>query len=34
MHGQIRVKTLASILKSVAQHHDMAVGELIDVLGL
>ena len=34
MHRPIKVKTLSSILKSVAQHHDMSVEELINELDL
>lgn len=34
MHRPIKVKTLSSILKSVARHHDMTVEELIDELDL
>lgn len=34
MHRPIKVKTLSSILKSVAQHHDMSVEELILELDL
>ena len=34
MHRPIKVKTLSSILKSVAQHHDMSVEELIHELDL
>ena len=34
MHHPIKVKTLSSILKSVAQHHDMSVEELIHELDL
>ena len=34
MHRPIKVKTLSSILKSVARHHDMSVEELIDELDL
>lgn len=34
MHRPIKVKTLSSILKSVAQHHDMSVEELIRELDL
>ena len=29
LHDPIRVKTLPSILKSVAQHHEMSVEELL-----
>ena len=34
MHRPIKVKTLSSILKSVAQHHGMIVEELIHELDL
>ena len=34
MHRPIKVKTLSSILKSVAQHHNVSVEELIDELDL
>ena len=34
MHRPIKVKTLSSILKSVARHHDMSVEELIRELDL
>ena len=34
LHDQIRVKTLSSILKSVAQHHEMTVGELLSAIDL
>ena len=34
MHRPIKVTTLSSILKSVAQHHDMSVEELIRELDL
>ena len=33
-HGSIRVKTLSSILKSIARHHGMTVGELLRELDL
>ena len=33
-HGQIRAKTLSSILKSVARHHEMTVEELLIALDL
>ena len=34
MHDPIKVKTLASILKSVASHHGLSVEELLERLGL
>lgn len=34
LHGQIRAKTLSSILKSVAKHHEMTVEELLGSLDL
>ena len=34
MHSQIRAKTLASILKNVAKHHEMIVDELLIALDL
>lgn len=34
LHRRIRVKTLASILKSVARHHGMDVEDLLDALDL
>ena len=34
MHRPIKVKTLSGILKSVAQHHDLSVEELINELDL
>ena len=34
LHGPIKVKTLLSILKSVAWHHEMTVDELLSVLDL
>ena len=34
LHSQIRVKTLSSILKSIARHHEMTVEELLDALDL
>ena len=34
MHHPIKVKTLSSILKSIAQHHGMSVEEIIDELNL
>lgn len=34
MHDPIKVKTLSSILKSVASHHGMSVEELLERLGL
>ena len=33
-HGPIRAKTLSSILKSIARHHDMTVEALLDVIDL
>ena len=33
-HNPIKVKTLSSILKTVAAHHDLSVEELIERLGL
>ena len=33
-HDPIKVKTLSSILKSVASHHEISVGELLQRLGL
>ena len=34
MHHPIKVKTLSSVLKSVAQHHEMSVEELLNELDL
>ena len=34
LHAPIRVKTLSSILKSVANHHEMTVEELLRELDL
>ena len=34
LHNPIRAKTLSSILKSVAQHHDMSVEDLLRELDL
>ena len=34
MHDPIKVKTLASILKSVAAHHGLSVEELLERIGL
>ena len=34
LHNPVKVKTLLSILKSVAQHHEMTVDELLGVLDL
>ena len=34
LHDPIKVKTLLSILKSVASHHEMTVDELLSVLDL
>ena len=34
LHDPIKVKTLLSILKSVALHHEMSVEELLDELDL
>ena len=33
-HNPIKTKTLASILKSVARHHEMSVEELLSLLDL
>ena len=33
-HDPIRVKTLSSILKSIARHHDMSIDELLRKLRL
>ena len=33
-HNPVKVKTLLSILKSVARHHEMSVDELLSVLDL
>jgi len=33
-HNPIRVKTLSSILKSIARHHGMTVGDLVTRLDL
>ena len=33
-HNPVKAKTLLSILKSVARHHEMSVDELLSVLGL
>ena len=33
-HNPIRVKTLSSILKSIARHHDMSIEELLRKLRL
>ena len=33
-HNPIKIKTLASILKSIASHHGMSVEELLNELGL
>ncbi len=34
LHDSIKVKTLLSVLKSVAWHHEMTVDELLSVLDL
>lgn len=34
LHNPIKAKTLSSILKSVARHHEMSVEELLDELDL
>ena len=34
LHNPIRVKTLSSILKSIARHHDMTVEELLNAIDL
>ena len=34
MHDPVKVKTLSSILKSVASHHEISVEELLQHLGL
>ena len=34
MHYPVKVKTLSSILKSVASHHDLSVEELLERLDL
>ena len=34
LHNPIRAKTLSSVLKSVARHHDIDVEELLRKLGL
>ena len=34
MHSPIRAKTLSSILKSIARHHDMTVEELLNAIDL
>jgi len=33
-HNPIKIKTLSSILKSVAAHHGLTVDELLEVLNL
>lgn len=33
-HDPIKIKTLSSILKSVAAHHDLSVEELLETLDL
>ena len=33
-HNPIKIKTLSSILKSVAAHHDLTVDELLEMLDL
>ena len=34
LHDPIRVKTLSSILKSIARHHELSVGQLLRELDL
>ena len=34
LHNPVKAKTLLSILKSVARHHEMSVDELLSVLEL
>ena len=34
MHDPIKIKTLASILKSIASHHGLTVEELLERLDL
>lgn len=34
LHNPIKVKTLSSILKSIARHHEMSVEELLNELDL
>ncbi len=34
LHSPIRVKTLSSILKSIARHHEMTVEELLNAIDL
>ena len=34
LHNPIKAKTLSSILKSIARHHGMSIGELLDELDL
>lgn len=34
LHDPIRVKTLSGILKSIARHHEMSVGQLLRELDL
>ena len=34
LHSPIRAKTLSSILKNVARHHEMTIEELLDALDL
>ena len=34
MHAPVKVKTLSSILRSVASHHDLSVEELLERLDL
>ena len=34
LHSPIKIKTLSSILKSVARHHEMSVDELLRELDL
>ena len=33
-HNPVKIKTLSSILKSVAQHHELTVAELLRLLDL
>ena len=34
LHRPVRAKTLSSILKSIARHHDMTVEELLNAIDL
>lgn len=34
LHNPIKIKTLSSILKSVASHHELSVQELLEMLDL